>query len=124
MSTGIVFAQNTVTVEINSLRNNTGVVSIALLDAEKNTVEGKTVKIKNKKCIVIFKNVKTAKYAIQYFHDENSNKEIDKNKIGIPKEGVGFSNNAIGTFGPKKFEKWLFDVNGNTKIKITTRYFF
>lgn len=124
MSASLLTAQNSLQVEMTNLRNNKGEVSVALLDKDKNTVEGKTVLIKDMKCTVIFKNLKTANYAIQYFHDENKNKELDKNKLGIPKEGIGFSNDAMGKFGPKKYEKWLIKVSGNKKIKITTKYLF
>ena len=48
---------------------------------------------------------------MQHFHDENSNEELDTNFIGIPKEGFGFSNDAFGKFGPKKFKEWLFEVS-------------
>jgi uncharacterized protein (DUF2141 family) len=33
------------------------------------------------------------RYAIAILHDENSNRKLDRNFIGIPKEGFGFSNN-------------------------------
>ena len=61
-------------------------------------------------------------YAIRYFHDENNNDELDTNFIGIPKEGFGFSNDAFGKFGPKKFKEWLFEVSGDTDIRMTTSY--
>jgi len=36
-------------------------------------------------------------------HDENSNGKMDTNFIGMPREGVGASNNAKGHMGPLKF---------------------
>lgn len=33
------------------------------------------------------------KYAIAVIHDENSNHKLDRNFLGIPKEGFGFANN-------------------------------
>ena len=115
-------AQHTLTVIVTDLRNNKGVVSAELLDQEKKTVAGKTEKITNNKCILVFENLKTEDYAFRFFHDENSNKKVEKNKIGIPVEGYGFSNDACGKFGPKKFEKWLFKVNRNTHITVPTHY--
>lgn len=38
-------------------------------------------------------NLKFGTYAIAMYQDENSNGKIDKNFIGIPTEGFGFSNN-------------------------------
>jgi uncharacterized protein (DUF2141 family) len=116
-------AQSRLVVELTNLRNNKGNIAIELLDENKQSVKGATGKIENNKCTVIFNDLKDGKYAIQYFHDENSNKKLDKNFIGIPKEGYGFSNDAIGTFGPKDFEEWLFEVSQDKVIKIKTLYF-
>ena len=121
--TSLAYAQNTLEVEITNLRNDKGLVSIELLDEDKKNVVSKTELIKNKKCVVTFKGLKDNKYAVRYFHDENSNNKVDKNRIGIPKEGYGFSNDAYGNFGPKKFKKWLFTVKGYTRIKLRTEYF-
>jgi uncharacterized protein (DUF2141 family) len=42
-------------------------------------------------------------YAVQAFHDENDNLTIDRNLLGLPKEGIGFSNDAPFRFGPPSF---------------------
>lgn len=41
--------------------------------------------------------------ALRLFHDENGNGKLDRNLIGIPSEGYGFSNNP-GGMGPASFE--------------------
>ncbi len=56
-------------------------------------------------------------YAIKVFHDENNNGELDTNFIGIPKEGVGFSNNPSLT-GMPSFQKVSFQLNGEKTVKI------
>lgn len=43
-------------------------------------------------------------YAIALFHDENSNRKLDK-FMGVPREGFGFSRNPVVRFGPPKFEQ-------------------
>lgn len=41
------------------------------------------------------------RYAIAVLHDENSNHKLDRNMIGWPKEGFGFSNNPkVGLSAP------------------------
>ncbi len=41
------------------------------------------------------------RYAIAVVHDENSNHKLDRNMIGWPKEGFGFSNNPkVGLSAP------------------------
>jgi uncharacterized protein (DUF2141 family) len=42
---------------------------------------------------LVFTNVPRGYAAISILHDENMNRKIDKNFIGIPKEGYGTSNN-------------------------------
>jgi uncharacterized protein (DUF2141 family) len=55
------------------------------------------------------------------FHDENSNGKLDTNFMGIPREGVGASNNAKGHLGPLKINDAAFQLSGgrvDLKIKI------
>ena len=37
--------------------------------------------------------VPPGKYAVAVIHDENENQKLDRNFLGIPKEGFGFANN-------------------------------
>jgi uncharacterized protein (DUF2141 family) len=40
-------------------------------------------------------------YAVQAFQDVNDNGKVDRNMLGIPREGIAFSNNApLGLRGP------------------------
>ena len=115
------FAQIRLEVEIENLKSDSGNIRLALLDAEKNQIRGELGQILNRKSTIVFENLKPAKYAIQYYHDENSNGKLDTYFIGLPKEGYGFSNNAYGLFGPKDFEKWIFSLTSNTKITLKTK---
>ena len=117
-------AQSELEVEIVKLRNNKGTIALELVDKDNKTVKGIKGKIVDKKSTILIEGLKDGKYAIRYFHDENSNDELDMNFLGIPKEGYGFSNDAYGKFGPKDFEEWIFIVSGGTKIKLTTKYIF
>lgn len=115
-------AQSSLEIQVLNLNSNEGSVALELLDENNETVKAITGKIANKKCNIIVSDLKDGKYAIRYFHDENSNDELDTNWIGIPKEGYGFSNDAYGNFGPKDFTEWLFEVSGDTKIDLITKY--
>jgi uncharacterized protein (DUF2141 family) len=46
------------------------------------------------------------------FHDENGNGKLDKNLVGLPKEGVGFSNTPGGRRLPPKFADARFAHDG------------
>jgi uncharacterized protein (DUF2141 family) len=49
-------------------------------------------------------------YAVSVVHDENGNNTLDTNWVGMPKEGIGTSNNAKGRMGPPKYRDAKFTV--------------
>src|SRR5690348_10672911 len=94
---------NVVHVEVDGLRSNKGQVICSLYSSAdgfpKN--EGKAnlrfqSPITNGQGDCTFTGIQTGTYAISVFHDENSNGRLDTNFLGIPREGVGASNNAKG----------------------------
>ncbi len=117
-------AQSSLTIEIVNLENNKGLVIVDLLDKNEKSVKDQSSEIADNKCTIVFKDLQDDQYAIRFFHDENRNEELDTNILGIPKEGFGFSNDAMGRFGPKDFSEWLFDVSGDTKLRLTMKYMF
>ena len=58
-----------------------------------------------------FRELPYGKYAVAVMHDTNMNDKLDTNFLGIPKEGVGISNNAKGTFGVPKFRDASFELD-------------
>jgi uncharacterized protein (DUF2141 family) len=59
---------------------------------------------------------------VAVFHDENGNGKLDRNFIGIPKEGVGASNNRRHAMGPPTWDESKFAVSGRVTLKIELRY--
>lgn len=55
--------------------------------------------------------------AIRLHHDENGNGELDRNLLGIPSEGYGFSNNPK-SMGPPSFKDAAFLVQGETQTSV------
>lgn len=51
-----------------------------------------------------------ADYGVAIFHDENMNGQLDKNMLGIPKEGYGFSNISKKSMGAPKFDDAKFQL--------------
>lgn len=49
-------------------------------------------------------------YAIAALHDENSNHKLDRNMMGWPKEGFGFSNNPKVNLSAPSFDKAAMQV--------------
>lgn len=73
---------------------------------------------------VIVRGIPPGRYAAQVFLDENGNHKVDRNFLGIPKEGVGFSNDAPIRLSPPRFSDAVFARSGgNQTIALSLRYF-
>lgn len=121
---------NQIRVEIVGLRNDTGQVICSLFSSAEDfpkkankAVAGAGSVIANRHAVCEFRGVSPGTYAISVFHDENSNGKLDTNLVGIPREGVGASNDARGHFGPPKFAAAAFPFpGGRIALKITISY--
>jgi uncharacterized protein (DUF2141 family) len=119
-----------VVVTVDNIRSIKGQVGLCLFnsangfpgDAGKAVMRG-FVKVSGHSVQYTFVNVSPGIYAISAFHDENEDQKISTNFLGIPKEGVGVSNNAKGFLGPPKFEDAKFTFpGGRMAIKIDMAY--
>ena len=52
---------------------------------------------------VVFEAIPAGEFAVSMIHDENSNRTLDRNFFGIPKEGWGASRDAKANFGPPSY---------------------
>lgn len=108
-----------ITLTITDLKNSEGLVVIVLFDSPKGfpgkykkAVRKKLVPLKDSSSVKVeFKELPFGTYAFVANHDENKNKKLDTNLLGIPSEGVGVSNDAKGSMGPPKFEDSKFELN-------------
>lgn len=63
-------------------------------------------------------------YAVQAWHDEKDRGRIERNFLGIPRQGVGFSNDPSFRFGPPLFQDAAFLVGPNGgRAALTLHYF-
>jgi uncharacterized protein (DUF2141 family) len=90
-------------VDVVGLRNNNGQVFCALYASvegfpkdSRKAIRRDTSSISGKKASCEFLGIEPGTYAVSVFHDENSNGKLDTNFLGIPREGVGASNDARG----------------------------
>lgn len=123
-------SEEVIQVEIDELRNDKGQVLCALYSSadgfptkgEKALAHAESP-ISSGHAVCEFSGVAAGRYAVSAFHDENSNGKLDRNFMGIPREGVGASNNAKGHFGPPKFDSAAFRFLGSRLIlKIVINY--
>lgn len=104
----------TLQVHITGLDNTWGHIMVAVYDSEATFLkdDGRMAEAmlvaadaQESSVVATFEKLTLGKkYAIAVYHDANNNKVLDKNFLGIPKEGYGFSNNARGWFGPPSFD--------------------
>jgi uncharacterized protein (DUF2141 family) len=62
-------------------------------------------------------------YAVAVYHDADGNRKLNRNFIGYPTEGFGFSNNPNTFLGIPSFNSVRFAVRGSgQKISLRLRY--
>jgi len=125
-------AENVIHVEISGLRNDKGQMLCALFSSAQaeafpkkadKAVARPTAKIAERQAVCDFAGVAPGTYAVSVVHDENSNGKLDTNFIGMPREGVGASNDAKGHMGPPKFSAASFHhEGGRLDLKIHVNY--
>ena len=112
----------TVHVDVTGLRSDHGRVWCFLYNSEsgfpkdQNSSIQRTanaVRVNSSYCD--FSDVPDGTYAISVYHDENGNGKLDSNFLGIPKEGVGASNDAKGHMGPPSFKDAKFPIEGTSR---------
>ncbi len=73
---------------------------------------------------VVVRGIEPGVYAVQAFHDENDNLDLDRNFLGWPEEGMGFSNDAPMRFGPPRFADAAIAIGaGGGATRVRLRYF-
>lgn len=117
----------TLDVTISGIKNRNGQLLVCLWNGKpgfptcgksktaakiRSAITGNTMK-------VTFRNVAPGSYAVSAEHDEDGDGKLKTNFIGMPKEGVGISNNPGGIPG---WSKSQITVTGNGAIAITLRY--
>lgn len=118
------------TVQIDGLASTTGDVCLQVFnrsqgfpgDAAK-AVRGKCYAITQTPMTVTFDNLPAGNYAVAAYHDSNRDRQLNRNGLGIPREGYGFSNNPPLQARAAKFQEAAFLVAGqNTQINVRLRY--
>ena len=57
-------------------------------------------------------------YAVVALHDENTNKQLDRNWLGVPVEQWGMSNNPPYRFSAPSFEAARFRLEEDLRIRV------
>jgi len=74
--------------------------------------------------VTVTLDVPPGTWAVQAYHDEDDSGDVTRNFLGIPTEGLGFSNDAPFRFGPPKFADAAFRLGADGgRIRLNLRYF-
>ena len=100
-------------------RNDEGFVFCALwpdaqgypVQRDRAAHDGASKQLKNQIAQIHFEAVADGEYALACFHDENGNKMLDTNFLGIPSEGTGASNDARSFMGPPSYKAARFVIS-------------
>ncbi len=109
-------------VHVTGAESSEGRILVALFDSESSylktpVAQGASGIDEKGSGAVRFGELAPGSYAVTVFHDRNGNGELDTGFFGVPKEPVGFSNNAKARFGPAKWEATRFSVDGPSVVQ-------
>ena len=116
-----------VTIKVEGVKDNAGKVA-ALLFAEADGFPNETAKASHKIQVdakpgtteIKLTGLKPGKYAVCVIHDANANALLDRNFLGIPKEGVAISN-GIRREKPT-FEKAVIEIKEGDAVVLPLKY--
>ncbi len=123
-------ANNNLTVTVSGLKKQSGQVCLSLFansrgfpSSSDNALQSQCVKVGSVPLAITFRNLKAGSYAVSAIHDANDDSTLDRNFLGIPTEGVGFSRNPKIRVGPPKFNDSAILINASTtSIQIHLQY--
>jgi uncharacterized protein (DUF2141 family) len=124
------FSQSTVVADVSNLKNDKGVCRACLVN---NAASFSTETSRPYRCIAVaitkqvahavFNHIPAGTYALFVFHDANSNNKMDRNFIGIPKEGYGASQNRLPFASAPSYNdnKFIVENKGTVTLHVKMR---
>jgi uncharacterized protein (DUF2141 family) len=79
----------------------------------------KNIAVTSKSMTMTFTGVPVGEYGVAIYQDKDSSKSLNTNLVGLPKEPIGFSNDARINFGPPSFEDARIAIEEGKTMKIT-----
>ncbi|WP_417456302.1 DUF2141 domain-containing protein [Kordiimonas sp.] len=114
------------TVHIANIEQSTGSILIGLYDSAETFLNPKgmrdSMKLDAHKDGVsyTFHDLPEGDYAISVFHDQDGDGKLKKNFMGIPREPIGMSRDAKGSYGPPQYSDAVFTLpKTGTDLTIT-----
>lgn len=133
LATSLPAAAASLTVVVTNLKNDKGLVRLALYDnAESFPENGKSIAkidrpisegMKDGVFTATFEDLAPGPYAVAFFHDEDGDNTFAQNVFGMPHEGFGFSRDAAVLFSAPDFSDAAVEVpEDGARITVRMRY--
>ena len=119
-------AQNKVTAEVENFKNNQGICKACIFQTatsfeKMEALQCINTSVKDNRAVFSFSGLPDGTYAIFVFHDVNNNNKMDKNFLGIPKEGYGASSNKLPFAAAPKFSDNKFVLANQSSVQLKIR---
>lgn len=121
-----------ITVTINGIQKKQGQICLSLFDNKQgfpnngnNAIQTSCIEVTDIQLELKFSNLKAGNYAVAVFHDANNDGTLNRNWLGIPTEGFGFSQNPKILKGIPEFTDSAITVtDSHINIEIQIQYVF
>ncbi|MBW4560875.1 MAG: DUF2141 domain-containing protein [Mojavia pulchra JT2-VF2] len=118
------------TIEIDGFKNTQGQVCASIFaqsegfpNKRDRVLQRQCTKITDKTVKITFENLTAGSYAIAAMHDQNEDLKLNRNTLGMPTEGFGFSRNPeVRTSAPPFSDAAVLLAGPNTSIQIHLKY--
>lgn len=115
---------------VEGLRSRSGNLSICLFRQPSNFPDCEAAKTTQRLTLpatragepIVFRGLGAGAYAVTVLHDENGDGRLDTNLLGIPKEGVGITNNRLPKFSAPTFTDARFEMPEGRQQTVTVEY--
>jgi uncharacterized protein (DUF2141 family) len=109
----------TIKITVEKVRNSKGLITAVLYADNPETflkngarIDRTRVEARQGETTLCLHAPAAGRYSVALYHDENGNKKLDQDFLGIPIEGYGFSQNPGFRFGKPDLEETLFTIEG------------
>jgi len=107
-------------VNVTGLQGKSGIVRIALFNSEASYIadqpmSGESLPARSEGVTFTFTQLPAGQYAYKLFLDEDEDREVDTNALGIPTEDYAFSQNASDPFSAPEWAEAKFELSSKSQ---------